>query len=52
MIAKSWIAGTLFIVGLALAGSDGSWFPWINFAGIFIFGLSAWTANRFFREID
>lgn len=52
MTFKSWTAGILFVLGLMLAGSDGDWFPWINFAGIFIFGLSAVMANRFFGEID
>jgi hypothetical protein len=28
------IAVALFMAGLILAGSDGEWFPWINFAGL------------------
>ena len=27
-------AGLLFFAGIILAGSDGAWFPYINFAGV------------------
>ena len=26
--------GTLFTLGILIAGSDGAWFPWVNFGGI------------------
>jgi hypothetical protein len=42
-------AGIFFITGLILAGSDGTWFPWVNLAGACIFSLSpvlAWRADR------
>ena len=32
-----WIAVMLLVAGLALAGSDGAWFPWVNFAGLGLF---------------
>jgi hypothetical protein len=42
-------AGIFFVIGLILAASYGPWFPWINFAGVIVFGLSpvlAWRADR------
>ena len=43
------LAGIVFLIGLILAGSDGTWFPWVNFAGVIVFSLSpvlAWRADR------
>ena len=28
-----YILGTVFAIGLVLAGSDGNWFPWLNLFG-------------------
>jgi len=36
----------LFLTGIALAGSDGDYFPSINFAGVALFGLFALLARR------
>jgi len=35
-----------FITGLCLAGSDGQYFPWINFAGLAVFGLVPVLARK------
>jgi len=42
----AYITGIVFIVGLALAGSDGPYFPWINFAGAALFALVPVLARR------
>jgi len=42
---KNALAGTLFATGIILAGSDGDWFPWINWAGIGILALVTYYAN-------
>lgn len=39
MKIKDWIPAILFSAGVLLAGADGPWFPWINIAGIVVFGL-------------
>ena len=41
-----YIIALCFITGLVLAGSDGAYFPWINFAGLLIFGLVPVLAGR------
>jgi hypothetical protein len=53
---KGFIFAMVFTFGLLLAGSDGEWFPWANFAGILLFGRKQpclpkqWnSASRFFR---
>ena len=33
---KGFIFAMVFTFGLLLAGSDGEWFPWANFAGILL----------------
>ena len=38
-ILTNWIMGILFTFGILIAGSDGAWFPWVNFAGIGLLGL-------------
>lgn len=40
------ITGIVFIVGLSLAGSDGPYFPYINFAGAALFCLVPVLARR------
>jgi hypothetical protein len=35
-----------FITGILLAGQNGSWFPWINYLGGFIFALTVPLAAR------
>lgn len=37
--AKDTACAFLFMTGILLAGSDGSWFPWINLFGLFLFSL-------------
>lgn len=37
MNPKVWIFSSLLMIGMALAGSDGDWFPWINFVGVVLF---------------
>lgn len=46
---KLKLSAILFIAGLILAGSDGPWFPYVNYAGAIIFSLfpvAAWRAQR------
>lgn len=45
-LMMDFIMGALFAAGLLLAGSDGAWFPWLNFAGVFLFFLFVYLANR------
>jgi len=33
ILTHDWTLASLFTFGILLAGSDGDWFPWINFAG-------------------
>ena len=40
----------LFMGSLLLAGSDGSWFPWANFAGIGLLVVFAVIANRVMKN--
>ena len=35
-----------FVAGLCLAGSEGTWFPWINFAGVALFALVPLLARK------
>ncbi len=42
---ENTILGILFAAGIILAGSDGGWFPWINWAGIGILALVTYYAN-------
>jgi hypothetical protein len=37
------------VIGLALAGSDGPWFPWPNMVGVLIFYYFWFAANRMDR---
>ena len=43
---ENTILGTGFAAGIILAGSDGGWFPWINWAGIGILALVTYIAHR------
>jgi len=45
-----WISGGAFAVGIALAGSDGDWFPWINIAGVILIWASLWGLERLCEE--
>jgi hypothetical protein len=45
-LIRTTTAGLLFITGLALAGSDGPYFPIINFAGAGLFCLVPVLARR------
>ena len=45
IIIQNNILGTLFAAGIILAGSDGGWFPWINWAGIAVLALVTYFAN-------
>jgi len=38
IITNDWVLGTMFSLGILIAGSDGSWFPWFNLAGVFLIG--------------
>jgi hypothetical protein len=40
------ITGIVFIIGLSLAGSDGPYFPWVNFVGAGVFMLVPVLARR------
>jgi hypothetical protein len=41
-----YLMALLLIAGMALAGSDGEWFPWVNLAGGGIVGAFAVLAGR------
>ena len=43
---KNYLLAALFMGGLLIAGSDGQWFPWANFAGIALLVVFAIIANR------
>lgn len=43
---KDWILGFLYGIGIVIAGSEGKWFPWFNFAGVFIVGIFMLAVNR------
>lgn len=45
MLKKFGVA-ILFMGGLALAGSDSDWFPWVNLVGIGLFIAFGVIANR------
>jgi len=40
------IRATLFIIGLAMMGSEGAWFPWINFAGLVPSAAFIWLVTK------
>jgi len=40
------IGGTLAMIGILLAITDGPAFPWLNFGGAFLLFLAAIIANR------
>jgi len=42
--------GILFIGSLALASSDGGWFPWLNVLGLLGLGLFAYFARKEEKE--
>ena len=48
--AKQFSMAALFMGSLLLAGSDGSWFPWANFAGIGLLVIFAVIANRVMKN--
>jgi hypothetical protein len=41
-----YLMALLLIAGIALAGSDGEWFPWGNLAGVGILAAVAVLAGR------
>ena len=41
-----WLLGMLFLAGLALAGSDGPWFPWANCAGAWLLGAAGILSEK------
>jgi hypothetical protein len=44
-IINNWTLGFMFALGLIIAGSDGEWFPWLNFIGILMVGYVGLVAN-------
>jgi hypothetical protein len=44
-VVLHWIAGFAFGFGILLAGSDGVWFPWTNFAGVLLVLLAMLCAR-------
>ena len=36
---RTTVISICFISGLLMAGSTGTWFPWLNIVGAFIFAL-------------
>ena len=38
---KGAVLALMFMGGIALAGSDGGWFPWVNIAGFLMFACFA-----------
>jgi len=47
---SAWLLGTFFFAGLALAGYEGDWFPWINIGGCFILVMSGAAAEHYFGK--
>jgi len=47
---KSWILGSMYAAGILIAGSDGDWFPWFNYAGLFIVGIFMLVVTRIFSN--
>jgi len=45
-LRKKWIPGTLYALGLALAGADFEGIPWANMAGILMLIMVAMVAAR------
>ena len=46
----SWILASLLIIGVILAGYDGSWFPYINLVGAVVLGVFAVGMMKVGRE--
>jgi hypothetical protein len=48
-----WVEGGLLFIGLALAGSDGAWFPWLNLIGMgLFFGFTTLVKRSNREDID
>jgi len=42
---KAMFVTIMFLGGILLAASGGSWFPWLNFVGVFMLCSVAWATN-------
>jgi hypothetical protein len=47
-----FVAATLFVAGISLAGSDGPLFPWINLLGAALIGCMALILRNMPLEND
>ena len=47
---NNWTLGFMFALGLIIAGSDGEWFPWINFIGVLMIGYVGLVASYLTKE--
>ena len=45
IMLNEWMLAFCFVAGIMVAGADGPWFPWINFAGIAVFTWPAIAVN-------
>ena len=39
-LKSHWLVVTMFLFGVALAASKGSWYPWVNMGGVLLIGVS------------
>lgn len=46
---QNLLAG-LFLLGIVIAGSDGTWFPWINIGGLTLSAITVVIINRIYTE--
>jgi|GEM_PF-3138724 len=46
LMINNWTLGIIFSLGLIIAGSDGEWFPWINFFGVSMLGYVSIISNH------
>lgn len=45
-VVFDYLIGTIAAVALLIAGSENPWFPWLNLAGVIIFGLAGLIAIK------
>ena len=49
---KTGVAGTGWIIGLALAGSEGALMPWLNILGVLVFMGSSLVLSSLLSTLD
>lgn len=46
------VAGTIWVAGLLIAGSENDFMPWVNGAGLILFLISSILLGKFFRQLE